>query len=790
MARKIATADRVDRDALLEFVRPRHKGTLVTTRGDGRPQLSPVTCGVDGEGRIVVSTYPQRAKAANARRDPRVSILIHSEDWNDPYVQVDGTAEVLDMPDAVEPLVEYFRCISGEHPNWDEYRQAMRDQNKSLIRITIERWGPIATGGFPLSSSERGPSVLKVSVIVPTYRPGDGLDGVVASLDAQSMPQAEFESVFVDDGSGDGTLERLQELAATRSNLRVEGIENSGWPSRPRNVGLDLARGEYVLFMDHDDYLYPGALQAAYEYAAAQRADVVSGKEVRTNQLFAYWSVFQRDLPASAPRTPASVGPWTTHKLFRRQFLLEHGIRFPEGRRMLWEDVMFDMEAYAAGARLAVLASEPFYQWVHRPGQNASQTYGHDAEELVDSVGRIFEHADALGVDEEFASWIKTYEFGLRLLTPYVGPRVLRRDEQESARGFELVRRFVEHRVPRAYDARLSPVNRARVDLVRANRPDLVRELAEADDGLRAEPGAVQVRWDDAGALRLAVTATWTQHGEPLVLRRTGDRFERMLPAAVRAAVSPEACDLTAEVAGLDAALAVTHRGDRVGWPLPTSCEVVSTPYPPGGDGAVTLGVRAAAVLDPAVAAFGRALQPGAWVVSFRAGLLGTTTHEPLPYEGPGLLGTCLLGDGAQLAMVRGSRAGKMLLDLGLVQRDVFALVRPRHAEAEVRAGTLRVPVDPVPGSGSRRPVEVRLRPLGRRVSEPVTLSAELRCDGAGSALECRLPKVARGRYRVSVRDAGGGRPHPTPLVLEVGRLRRLSLTQEPVHRRGPVWQG
>jgi len=149
MARKIATADKVTRAELVEFIRPRHKGTLVTTRTDGRPQMSPVTCGLDDEGRIVVSTYPRRAKANNARRDPRVSILIHSDDWNDPYVQVDGTAEVIDMPDAVEPLVDYFRCIAGEHPDWDEYRQAMREQDKSLIRITIERWGPVATGGFP-----------------------------------------------------------------------------------------------------------------------------------------------------------------------------------------------------------------------------------------------------------------------------------------------------------------------------------------------------------------------------------------------------------------------------------------------------------------------------------------------------------------------------------------------------------------------------------------------------------------------------------------------------------------
>jgi PPOX class probable F420-dependent enzyme len=149
MARKIATAEKVDRETLLEFVRPRHKGTLVTTRRDGRPQLSPVSCGVDGAGRIVVSTYPERAKAVNLRRDPRVSILVHSDDWDDPYVQVDGTAEVLDMPEALEPLVEYYRCIAGEHPDWDEYREAMARQDKALIRITVERWGPVATGGFP-----------------------------------------------------------------------------------------------------------------------------------------------------------------------------------------------------------------------------------------------------------------------------------------------------------------------------------------------------------------------------------------------------------------------------------------------------------------------------------------------------------------------------------------------------------------------------------------------------------------------------------------------------------------
>jgi PPOX class probable F420-dependent enzyme len=155
MSPRIATVRTIERAELLEFLRPRHRGMLATTRRDGRPQLSPVTCGVDADGRIVVSTYPNRAKAVNARHDPRVSIVVQSDDWNGEYVQVDGSAEVLDMPDALDGLVEYFRSISGEHPNWDEYRDAMRLQDKSLLRITIERWGPVATGGFPADVAAR-----------------------------------------------------------------------------------------------------------------------------------------------------------------------------------------------------------------------------------------------------------------------------------------------------------------------------------------------------------------------------------------------------------------------------------------------------------------------------------------------------------------------------------------------------------------------------------------------------------------------------------------------------------
>jgi len=149
MPRTIATTTTVDRADLLAFLRPRHHVILLTPRRGGGWQGSPVTAGVDAAGRIAVSTYPERAKAANVARAGTASLVVLSDDFNGPWVQVDGDAALLTLPEALEPLVEYYRAISGEHPDWDEYRAAMVDQGKALIRITPTHWGPIATGGFP-----------------------------------------------------------------------------------------------------------------------------------------------------------------------------------------------------------------------------------------------------------------------------------------------------------------------------------------------------------------------------------------------------------------------------------------------------------------------------------------------------------------------------------------------------------------------------------------------------------------------------------------------------------------
>jgi PPOX class probable F420-dependent enzyme len=149
MARTIATDTPVDRAGLLQFIRPRHHAILSTQRRDGSPQMSPVTMGVDPDGTILIASYPERAKVRNLRLQPRAAACVLSDGFTGEWVQVSGPATVVDLPEAVEGLVTYFRSISGEHSDWAEYRQAMIDQGKVLIRLVPESWGPISRGGFP-----------------------------------------------------------------------------------------------------------------------------------------------------------------------------------------------------------------------------------------------------------------------------------------------------------------------------------------------------------------------------------------------------------------------------------------------------------------------------------------------------------------------------------------------------------------------------------------------------------------------------------------------------------------
>ncbi len=132
--------------AALTFVREHHRAVLLTWRRDGSAQMSPIVCAVDDDATIVVSTRATAVKAKNVQRDPRVSLCVLSDGFFGSWVQVDGRAEIVPLPEAMDGLVHSYRAISGEHPDWDDYRAAMERERRVLLRVRLERAGPDVSG--------------------------------------------------------------------------------------------------------------------------------------------------------------------------------------------------------------------------------------------------------------------------------------------------------------------------------------------------------------------------------------------------------------------------------------------------------------------------------------------------------------------------------------------------------------------------------------------------------------------------------------------------------------------
>ena len=136
----------MDRETALAFIRSNHRAVLATRRADGAPQLSPVTAGVDDDGRVVISTRETAVKTKNLRRTPRASLVVVTDAFFGEWVQVEGPVEIVSLPEAMDGLCAYYRSISGEHPDWDEYRAAMESQRRVLLRLSVERAGPDVGG--------------------------------------------------------------------------------------------------------------------------------------------------------------------------------------------------------------------------------------------------------------------------------------------------------------------------------------------------------------------------------------------------------------------------------------------------------------------------------------------------------------------------------------------------------------------------------------------------------------------------------------------------------------------
>jgi PPOX class probable F420-dependent enzyme len=136
----------MDIDEALAYVRTNHHAVLATLKKDGSPQLSPVTAGVDDEGRVIISTRQTAYKVRHVRRDPRVWLCVIPDGFYGRWAQLEGTADILELPAAMDALIAYYRDISGEHPDWDDYRAAMEREQRVLLRVSVTKAGPNVSG--------------------------------------------------------------------------------------------------------------------------------------------------------------------------------------------------------------------------------------------------------------------------------------------------------------------------------------------------------------------------------------------------------------------------------------------------------------------------------------------------------------------------------------------------------------------------------------------------------------------------------------------------------------------
>ena len=394
----------------------------------------------------------------------------------------------------------------------------------------------------------------KVTVIVPVYNPGEYLERCVDSILAQSLPPDRFEAIFVDDGSTDGSPARLDALAAEHPHVKVIHQPNSGWPGKPRNVGIDAARGRYVYFMDHDDVITPEALERLVAFGDRNGSDIVIGKMAGHGR-GAPHQLFLETRDRVTIHDSGIIGALSPHKLFRTSFLDAHGLRYPEGRRRL-EDQVFVVEAYFAASVISILADYTCYVHLARDDRaNAASgqydpTGGFDApyyyaflREVLDIVERNTEPGPAR--DRLHRRFLHR-----ELLGRLIGRRFVVAKPERRQVLVDEIRSVVNRYIAPTAEVTLPPPLRIRMELVRQGRLDLLLLMAREELGLRLDHRVRRVETLGPRRVRLVLDTSLATAEGPLLFERHGEELLLKVPDAVGAAVSREARVLERPVRG------------------------------------------------------------------------------------------------------------------------------------------------------------------------------------------------------------------------------------------------
>ncbi|MFF4545002.1 glycosyltransferase family 2 protein [Streptomyces sp. NPDC001435] len=611
---------------------------------------------------------------------------------------------------------------------------------------------------------------VKVSVIVPVYNPGPYIEDCIASMLRQSLPPDEFEVVFVDDGSTDRTPARLDALAAEHPHIRVVHQENSGWSGKPRNVGIAASEGEFVMFVDNDDYLGDEALERMYEYGVENKADVIVGKMAGKGRPVPV-ELFRRNHPHATVENAPLIDSLTPHKMVRRAFLDRIGLRFPEGRRRL-EDHVFIAEAYLRADNVSVLSDYVCYYHVKRDdaGNAGFQRfepvgYFKNLREALDVVERYTEPGPSR--DRLLRRWLR-----VEMVDRMSGRRLLAMPDDYRRELFHEMHAVVLERFGPGVAPGLRPGQRIVASLIRDDRYDDLVAYAQWETGVAPKADPTGVEWRD-GTLRVTFTAEYRSGGQPLTFSADG-------PGTPAADTAPRDLDEAAAWLGADAVdgfekatvdLILRDRATSASFFQPV--EVIRERVP-ADDGRVRLVLRGTATVDPGTAAGGAALHAGLWDAYVRVGLGGWSKEcrlGPAPRQGRPTPPAGVVADRVVLPYWT-KQYDNFSLDVDRASK-ALGLGRLTPEDAAVSADhqlSLALPLH-VP---DRTAVQVRLTDpaTGRSLRQTGTLTP---ADGAGSLLEASVPvrELRRASWRTEVcllPEAEAPRFLALPLALRVTR--------------------
>lgn len=417
-------------------------------------------------------------------------------------------------------------------------------------------------------------ATIYVSVIIATYNSGAGIQRVFDSLDSQTLPRENFEVVFVDDGSTDDTYTTVQEYAALHPNVKFARIENSGWPSKPRNVAVGLAEGEYLMFMDHDDTLYRDALRSAAMFGREHDSDIVIPKEMKSNDS---WWCIDALIDGNVASVPKDSGffrmlPMVPHKLYRRKMYVENGIEFPERRRALWEDQFINVAAFRHAKTVSILADSPFYLW-HASDTNTSHTFDPKNEDFWDRLRDIMAFMDQQFAAPELRN-ARTTALALQVQVRVID-RLVRllmiAPEETKEMAFGNAQRLLEQYLDSdIYDV-LPWRHKVLSHLLRAGRADLMEKFQEFDLALTFTNSVHDVSWQ-ADGLHGTLTSVLASNTRPVAIKQVDDSIVWNLPDELVSLLPEDLLDFEKQLT-VRLEVSLKNRASKISW-FPSTYDV------------------------------------------------------------------------------------------------------------------------------------------------------------------------------------------------------------------------